>query len=306
MSKKVAIILINWNSYDLMRDTLNSLRKVSYKDLDLIVVDNGSSDGSGIRLEADFSEIIMLKSSSNKGFTGGNNIGFQYAMKKGYTYVMMLNNDVEVETDFIEPLVYALDENNRLGAVQPLIYFHHDRELIWNAGSVRNSWTGETITLDYNERDAGHERRWIRRNVDWLTGCAFLVRTEILKKVGSLKEEYFMYFEDVDFSFRIRQAGYELGYEPSSVIYHIAGVSSKSIEKGREGYLHSQVHYLNARNRIWILKRYTKSFFVPTVFIYQVGYILSVGMYFILRRRFAKLGAWLRGVKDGILINIYK
>ena len=111
MSKKIAVILINWNSYDLTRDTLNSLQKVSYKDLDVIVVDNGSSDGSGDRLEAEFSDAIILKSETNSGFTGGNNIGFQFAMEQGYTYALMLNNDVEVEPDFLEPLVYAMDEN---------------------------------------------------------------------------------------------------------------------------------------------------------------------------------------------------
>ena len=305
MSKKVAIILINWNSYDLTRDTLNSLQKVSYKDLDVIVVDNGSSDGSGDRLEVEFSEVILLKSASNTGFTGGNNLGFQYAMEQGYTYAMMLNNDVEVEPDFLEPLVYALDENKSIAAVQPLIYFHHDRELIWNAGSVRNSWTGETITLDYNVRDSGLERRWIRKNVDWLTGCAFMVRTDILKEIGLLKEEFFIYYEDVDLSFRIMKAGFESGYEPSSVIFHIAGMSHKSKEKGPEGFLNPKVHYLNARNRLWILKQYTRKGFVPTVIIYQLGYYLAVSFYFILRGRFTKLGAWLRGMKDGLVENIY-
>lgn len=306
MSKKVAVILINWNSYDLTRDTLNSFRKVTYLDLDIIVVDNGSTDGSGDRLEVEFPELIMIKSSSNTGFTGGNNIGFQYAIAQGYPYAMMLNNDVEVESDFLEPLVYALDENKRLGAVQPLIYFHHDKEVIWNAGSVRNSWTGETITLDYNVRDSGLERRWIRKQVDWLTGCALLVRTDILKEIGLLKEDFFIYYEDVELSFRIRKAGFDLSYEPSSVIYHKAGMSSKTAEKGAEGYLNPTVHYFNARNRIWILRRYTKHLFIPSVIMYQLGYFLVVSLYFILRGRFTKLGAWLRGIKDGLFINIYK
>ncbi len=306
MSKKVAVILINWNSYDLSRDTLNSLQKVTYMDLDVIVVDNGSTDGSGDRLEAEFPGVVMLKSSSNTGFTGGNNLGFQYALAQGYTYAMMLNNDVEVESDFLEPLVYALDENKGLGAVQPLIYFHHDKEVIWNAGSVRNSWTGETITLDYNVRDSGLERRWIRKNVDWLTGCAFMVRTDVLKQIGVLKEEFFIYYEDVDLSFRIRKAGFTLGYEPSSVIYHIAGMSHKSKQKGPEGFLNPKVHYLNARNRLWILKQYTRKGFIPTVIIYQAGYYIAVSLYFILRGRFTKLGAWLRGIKDGLVENIYQ
>jgi len=282
------------------------LQKVTYMDLDVIVVDNGSTDESGDRLEAEFPEVIMIKSSSNTGFTGGNNLGFQYALAQGYTYAMMLNNDVEVESDFLEPLVYALDENKGLGAVQPLIYFHHDKEVIWNAGSVRNSWTGETITLDYNVRDSGLERRWIRKNVDWLTGCAFMVRTDVLKQIGLLKEEFFIYYEDVDLSFRIRKAGFSLGYEPSSVIYHIAGMSHKSKEKGPEGFLNPKVHYLNARNRLWILKQYTRKGFIPTVIIYQAGYYIAVSLYFILRGRFTKLGAWLRGIKDGLVENIYQ
>ena len=306
MSKKVAVILINWNSFDLTRDTLNSLHNVSYTDFDVIVVDNGSTDRSGDQLEEAFPNAILLKSETNTGFTGGNNIGFRYAMEQGYTYALMLNNDVEVEPDFLEPLVYALDQNKRLGAVQPLIYFHHDRELIWNAGSVRNSWTGETITLEYNVRDQGHERRWIRKNVDWLTGCAFMVRTDVLNQIGLLKEEFFIYYEDVDLSFRIRKAGFTLGYEPSSVIYHIAGMSHKSKQKGPEGFLNPKVHYLNARNRLWILKQYTRKGFIPTVIIYQAGYYIAVSVYFILRGRFTKLGAWLRGLKDGLLENIYQ
>jgi GT2 family glycosyltransferase len=306
MSKKVAVILINWNSYDLTRDTLNSLQKVSYKDLDVIVVDNGSIDGSGNKLEEAFPRAIILKSEANTGFTGGNNLGFQYAISKGYTYALMLNNDVEVEPDFLEPLVFALDKNKQLGAVQPLIYFHHDRELIWNAGSVQNSWTGETITLEYNVRDEGHEQRWIRKHVDWLTGCAFMVRTDVLKQIGLLKEEFFIYYEDVDLSFRISKAGFELGYEPSSVIYHIAGMSHKSKQKGPEGFLNPKVHYLNARNRLWILKQYTRKGFIPTVIIYQAGYYIAVSLYFILRGRFTKLAAWLRGIKDGLVENIYQ
>lgn len=306
MSKKVAVILINWNSFDLTRDTLDSLQKVTYADFDVIVVDNGSTDGSGDQLKSTFPQVILLKSETNTGFTGGNNLAFQYAIAKGYTYAMMLNNDVEVEPDFLDPLVYTLDENKRLGAVQPLIYFHHDRDLIWNAGSVRNSWTGETVTLAYNVRDDGHEQRWIRKHVDWLTGCAFMVRTDLLKRIGLLKEEFFIYYEDVDLSFRIRNAGFDLGYEPSSVIYHIAGMASKSKEKGPEGYLDAKVHYYNARNRIWVLKKYAKTYFIPTILIYQTGYFIAVSVYFILRGRFAKLGAWLRGLKDGMFINIYK
>ena len=102
--KKLAIVIINWNSYDLTSDTLASLSSTSYKNYDIIVVDNFSTDNSAAQLENNFSSIILLRSDENKGFTGGNNLGFEYAINKGYEYVMMLNNDVAVESNFLEPL----------------------------------------------------------------------------------------------------------------------------------------------------------------------------------------------------------
>ena len=122
--KKLAIVIINWNSYDLTSDTLASLSSTSYKNYDIIVVDNFSTDNSAAQLEKNFSSIILLRSDENKGFTGGNNLGFEYAMNKGYEYVMMLNNDVAVESNFLEPLVTKLDMDEKIGGVQPLIYFY--------------------------------------------------------------------------------------------------------------------------------------------------------------------------------------
>ena len=96
MPKQLAIVLVNWNSFDLTRDTIHSLQKTSFQNYDCIVVDNGSADDSAQQLEKIFPEIILLRSEINKGFTGGNNLGMHYALYKGYELIMMLNNDVEV------------------------------------------------------------------------------------------------------------------------------------------------------------------------------------------------------------------
>ena len=304
MSKKVAVILINWNSYDLTRDTLNSLQKVTYMDLDVIVVDNGSTDGSGDRLEAEFPEVIMIKSSSNTGFTGGNNLGFQYALAQGYTYAMMLNNDVEVAPDFLAPLIGKKQSDEHIGAVQPLIYFHHDKNLIWNAGTKYNPWLGICSTIDYNKRDDTHAATQQPKRIDWITGCAFMIRASVLQKIGLLKEAFFIYYEDVDLSFRIKNAGYDLGYAPASVIYHIAGMSHKSSKKTAEGYVSPKVHYLNARNHIWLLKKYTNLLHAPTVILYQSIYYLSVTGYFIIRGRWQKIKALYKGIGEGLKFGI--
>jgi GT2 family glycosyltransferase len=303
VSKKLAIIVVNWNSYELTRDTINSLNATTYKEYDIIVVDNASSDGSAAELKNDFPFIILLQSDSNRGFTGGNNIGMQYALDHGYELQLLLNNDVEVEPSFLEPLIKVFNNKN-IGAAQPLIYFHHNHELIWNAGSKYNSLLGITSTPGYNSLDKGQTQKNIQKQIDWITGCAFMIRSNVLQEVGLLTEAFFIYYEDVDLSFKIKRAGYELAYVPSSVIYHIAGMSHKSEQKTKEGFISAKVHYLNARNRIWFLKKYTSLWAWPFVFGYQTFYFFGISFYFIFRRRWQKLKAWNNGIKDGLLQSI--
>ncbi len=303
-SKKVAIVLVNWNSFDLTKDTLESLQQTTYTNYDCIVVDNGSVDGSGDLIEKQFPNCIVLKSSTNKGFTGGNNIGIDYALQQDYEYIMMLNNDVAVEPNFLEPLIAKLDQDDSVGAVQPLIYFHHDRHLIWNAGSTYNTFLGICTTPDYNKKDTQHLFRKKAKQIDWITGCAFMIRASVLKEVGLLKEAFFIYYEDVNLSFRIKAAGYELSYVPSSVIYHIAGMSHKTKEKGKEGFVSPKVHFLNARNRIWCLKEHTPVWAIASVTLFNAFYFFSIGFYFIFRARWQKLQAFKNGIIEGLLHRV--
>ena len=300
MNKPLAIVIINWNSYQVTKHTLQSLANTVYQKYDIILVDNYSTDNSGEKLKAEFSNVVFIQSKENKGFAGGNNLGLKYVLENGYEYVLMLNSDVEVEPTFLEPLIDKLESSNSIGAVQPLIYFYHDHELVWNAGSKYNKLLGIASTPQYNKRDVGQTLRNTQNNIDWISGCAFMVKTEVLKMAGLFQSDYFMYYEDVDLSFRIKQAGYTLAYEPSSVIYHIAGHSQKSETKTSEGYVSPNVHYYNSRNRIWFLKKHTQVIYLPTVIIYQVFYALAVSLYFIIRGRWGKLNAWNKGILHGV------
>ena len=304
MFQQLAIVLVNWNSFELTKDSLESLGQTTFTNYDCIVVDNGSVDCSGDLIEKTFPQAIVLKSATNRGFTGGNNIGMEYAIEKGYQYIMLLNNDVAVEPNFIEPLIERLEKEASIGAVQPLIYFHHDRNLIWNAGSTYNTLLGICATPNYNQKDPQHLCRNQEKKIDWITGCAFMIRSSVLKEVGTLKEGYFIYYEDVDLSFRIKKAGYKLSYVPSSVIYHIAGMSHKSKTKGKEGFVSPKVHYLNARNRIWCLKEHTPVWAIPTVTLFNAFYFFSIGFYFIFRARWQKWQAWNKGMMEGLLHRV--
>jgi len=294
----VAIILVNWNSYDVTHDCILSLKKITYPNFTIVLVDNGSVDGSGERLVQQHEEMIVLYAGKNLGFTGGNNLGLRYALNHGFDYSMMLNNDTFVEPDFLTILIDHLLKDPAIGAVQPRIHFNHDRSLLWNGGSYFNKWTGFTYTKGEN-RLPGKEHLSVAK-VDWITGCAFLVKNTVLRETGLLAENMFIYSEDVDLSFRIKEKRYELVYVPGSVIYHIAGMANRTTKKGKEGYVNAIVHYLNQRNRIWLLKRYTKWYCIPTVSAVNFFYVLMVMSYFAARGRLGKLKAMKNAIKDGL------
>ena len=303
MSKKLAIILVNWNSFPVTAGCIESLRLADYTDHSVIVVDNGSADGSGKELKEKFGHIILIESATNLGFTGGNNLGMEYAIEQGYEYVLLLNNDTFVEKDFLTVLVTYMDSHPEAGVIQPLIYFDHDRSLVWTAGSYYNKWLGYTASVNYN-KPLEKENAQIKE-VDWITGCAFFTRASVLKETGLLADNLFIYYEDVDLSFRIKKAGHKLIYHPGSVIYHIAGMSNKNKVKGKEGFVNPIVHYLNVRNRIWFLKRYTSPLHSLTVIPFNFFYIIALMAYFALRLRFRKLKTVVKAVKDGLSGNIH-
>lgn len=302
MKHRVAIILINWNSFEVTNACIHSLKKSDYPFFTTVVVDNGSMDGSADQLEALHPDIILIRSATNLGFTGGNNLGLRYSLEKGFTYSMMLNNDTFVEPGFLTPLVQFMDETPDCGIIQPRIHFNHNRVLLWDAGSYYNKWLGWFYTTGLNRTPKS--KHLTLKKVDWVTGCGFLTRNSILQQTGLLVEKMFIYSEDVDLSLRIHALGYDLIYHPDSVIYHIAGMSNKSKVKGKEGYVSPIVQYLNQRNRIWVLKKYTPWYCVPTAFVFNFFYIALVLGYFAARGRFGKLKAVGRALKDGLTDSI--
>jgi len=302
MSKKVAIILINWNSFEYTHNCILSLKELSCSDYDIIVVDNGSTDHSGEKLKELHPGIIYIPSPTNLGFTGGNNLGLQYSINNHYTYSLLLNNDTFVEKDFLGFLVEYMDMHPEAGAIQPKIFFQHNRKMLWNGGSYYNKAMGITYSKRYMLPEGKAQQKI--QQVDWITGCALMARNNLLKSTGLLADNLFIYYEDVDLSFRIRQAGYQLIFHPRAVMYHIAGMSNKSKIKGKEGYLSPFVHYLNIRNRIWLLKKYTPWYYIPGVTIYIFFYFLAVMGYFATRWRITKLQSVWKGIKDGLKGNI--
>lgn len=297
MSKPVAIIIINWNTPQHSFNCITSVLKYCDKqNFDIILADNGSTDDSFNFLKENFPNLHFIDNQKNLGFAEGNNKALEYSIKSGYTYSLLLNSDTEVDEELIKPLLNYLDTNNHVGAVQPAIYWMHKREKLWNGPSYFNPYLGITYSGNKNKHDSEPKIK----KADWLTGCAMMIRNEVLKGSGLFTEKFFLYYEDVDLSFRIRQTGYELHYLPDCKVYHEAGVSGKQFAKNKEGTLSPIIHYYLSRNKLWILRRYGSSFLFPLIILSHSFYYGSLLIYFIVRRRWKKAGLLLKGIKEGL------
>ncbi len=298
----VAIILVNWNGYELTKICIHSIFNIHYKNYRIILVDNASEDGSGIKLKNEFEgRIDYIQNQSNLGFSGGNNVGIRYALDHGFDYVMELNNDTEVVPDFLTRLIVSIHGNDEYGAAQPLILYTVDKSRIWNAGGDYYRSLGMSFTRKENAR---HKENLTSRDTDWITGCCFLIKSEVLRKTGLLNEVFFFgSFEDVDMSLRIRSLGYRLHFEASAVIYHSVGQSSKTKEKGKEGYLNNKIHYLVNRNQMYFIRMHVDRIYRPLAYIVQVLKMLSFSIYFLVRWRINKLKEAWKGFYHGITEN---
>lgn len=295
----VAVIILNWNGYAHTRSCLLSLEKISYPDYGVFVVDNGSHDGSGLRLQDEFPEAHFIFNHKNLGFTGGNLAGIEQAVKIGYGYFLLLNNDTTVEEDFLDKLMDCLTKDSKTGLVQPLILFQDSPDIIWSAGGSYSKLLGISKTL--GDRACLKDYPLHRTHLDWATGCCVLFSKEVLDATGGLANSFFAYFEDVDWSLRIRKAGYDILLADQSIIYHEGSASSK--QESEEGTLSPTVFYLHSRNQLFQLRRHHKGMEAILAWPYQLLKYLAWMSYFCLRGRFTKMKAVARGIRDGMFLD---
>ena len=293
----VAIIVINWNGYSLTEKCLQSLAEATYPNFQTVVVDNASTGDDVEKLRRNFPKVKLIESGENEGFTGGNNKGIEEALSEDFDYIMLLNNDTEQEMDFLDKLVSFMQRTPEAAAVQPRIHYVHDKDKVWSLGGKYNPWLGLTPSLKKVQRNDPFE-------VDWLTGCCLLVRASVVREVGKLDDNFFAYYEDVDWSFRMKSGGGKLYCLPDAVVYHVAGASGKASEKGKEGFVSPFIHYLNVRNQLYFLRKHAKGVYLPSVALVQVLLLSVYILYFSARRRLAKLKAVLMGVRDGLKMPV--
>lgn len=239
----ISIITVNYNQSQVTMECLESLTKITYSNIEIIVVDNASPSDNPDIIKEKYPHINLIKSKKNLGFAGGNNLGV--IQSKG-SYLLFINNDTEVPVDFIEPLVERMQSDENIGVVSPKIRFHHTPDTIQFAGyTPMNYFTLRNNLIGYRQVDTGQFDE--ARETPFGHGAAMMVSRKATEEVGMMADIFFLYYEEHDWFVRIKKAGYTIWYEPKSLIYH-----KESISTGKESPM--KIHYI-ARNRIVFLRR---------------------------------------------------
>ena len=248
MPALVTIVTINYNQLGLTCELLDSLRKVSYPALEVIVVDNNSVEDPTSVIKEKYPEVKLIVSKENLGFAGGNNLGIQASSGE---YLFFLNNDTEVDPGFLEPLVEFFESNPLAGAASSKILYFNSGETIQYAGSSRiDPFTGRSKRIGYLEKDRGQYTSV--KETDLAHGAAMMVPRRVIDKVGMMPEFFFLYYEEVDWCESIKKGGYKIYVVPGSKVYH---KESMSIGKGS-----TLKTYYMTRNRLLYMRRNTAGF----------------------------------------------
>lgn len=232
----VSIIIVNWNGLLHLKDCLSSLSKITYPNYEIIMVDNASTDHSVNYVVKKFPRTKIIRNKKNLGFSEGNNVGLILA--KG-EYIYLLNNDTKVSKNFLTPLVKILDENSSIGVIQSKIYIWGSNKLD-GVGSYLTKF-GFLFHKGYNVKDDYHKPLTIFA----AKGAGFITRKKIIDEIGLFDPNYFAYFEDTDFCWRVWLRGYKILFEPKSIIYHKGGQTAKKIPGTGKLTI-----YISFRNRI--------------------------------------------------------
>jgi GT2 family glycosyltransferase len=217
----VMVVVLNWNGLNETRSCLDALGGVTYPRVEIIVVDNGSTDGSVDALRAEYPQVRLLSLSENVGFAGGNNHGLRHALRHGADYVLLLNNDARIAPDAVDVLVQVAQADRRIGVLGPIIYRNDDPQRVESAGGWLNLYTGRFRHFEKLPADQA-----CPYEVDIISGCAMVVRREVMEQVGLLNECYFAYFEDAEWCVRARRAGYRVMAVPEAQVWHRGSAAS--------------------------------------------------------------------------------
>jgi len=298
LTSNVAVIIVNYRN---LHDTINCVNSILQNNtglfsIQVILVDNGSNDGSLTEIKSAFPSIKVIGLDHNLGFAGANNIAILHALKNGADYVFLLNNDAVVMPSTIEKLLEVFNKDSKIGIVGATVLDHENPKIIDNMGAKISYYTGYSKFIANG--DLYHENLK-SIDVDYTSGAAMVIKREVIDSVGLLPEYYFLYGEEKDYCVRAKQKGYRIVDAAKATIIH---KTSSTVNK----YLGLKNYYFH-RNRLIFLRLHSKSYQYIFAILHSVLIILPfyIFKYFIHeqsrpRDGFNELFNFIRGVFDGV------
>jgi GT2 family glycosyltransferase len=240
-SPLISAIILNWNGEQILEECLLSLQRQTYRPLEIIVVDNASTDDSVSAVKAKFPDVRLIVNERNLGFGGGNNIGIRVSRGR---YILILNNDAWLEPGCIEQLKRSIEKNRRYGACASKIFLEGEEDTL-DAAGISIFPDGLSIGRGRLEKGYLYDRE---EEVFFSSGCACLYRREMLNDIGLFDEDFFAYADDTDMGWRAQLAGWKCIYNPKAIVYHKHSASSSAYSPLKA--------FLVERNRLWVAIKY--------------------------------------------------
>jgi len=280
MKPTISIIILNWDGKKMTEGCLNSIMPQVNKNFEIIVVDNGSTDGSAKYIKNKFPSVNIIESPVNLGYAGGNNLGVQSV--KG-NYVLILNNDVIVDKNFLYEIWKNKDKADILGVKN---YYYDNKNILWSVGSRVNKFTLKACLIGNKEEDV--ERYDKNFTPPQVTGSAMLINKKVIDKIGFLDENYFTYYEETEWQTRARNTGFRISWIPTAKLWHKVGFSTGGGRSPMSAY------YL-VRNRGYYIKKYGRWNIIAWLYwLFEVKMRIFYGL--IKNREYAKM-SW-KGMID--------
>ncbi|MGQ9627043.1 MAG: glycosyltransferase family 2 protein [Anaerolineae bacterium] len=271
---RVAVIVLNWNGLEDTLECLESLRRLDYPNYEVILVDNGSADGSPEVIRKHFPEVKIIENRANLGFVAGNNVGMAFALMDGADCIFLLNNDTHVDENCLRELARAAKSSPEIGIVGPLMHRIFQPE-ITDMGGDFNFWTGSVRLRRFNRKGEKLQP------IDYVWGCGFFVKAEVLREIGLFDPCYVAYFEDADFCMRARARGYRTVVATNAQMWHKIGRS------GEKRFLWQT--YMRLRNHFHFFLSHARPYhyltLIPALLFYQMPMFLIRSLRLYLARK---------------------
>jgi GT2 family glycosyltransferase len=241
----IVTIILNTNRRQDTLECLASIGRSNYRNQKVLVLDNASNDGSAEAIRAAFPNIQILELAENLGYAGNNNVGIVAAMKAGADWVFVLNEDTILSSDCLAHLVEVAESDPRVGIVGPMVYHHEEQDMIQSAGGrLDHSWNA--LHIGQNQLDQGQFNQ--PKQVEWISGCAIMVRRSVIEEVGALDERFFYYWEETEWCLRAREHGWRIVHVPQARLWH------KGVR--RDYRPEPSVTYYSTRNRLLMMSKH--------------------------------------------------